>query len=142
MAQQLGYSHMFDILSPVIRHNIPARTLDSLQQKFHDLIARDLEGWPEQKYLRFPELVVLTELELPAMFFPIGSPDMKDLVVVQVTRNVRPMAVLINFQGYDYRLDGRELLVKSYGVADHHSREYRISERGILEIEEAFTFRT
>lgn len=40
-----------------------------------------------------------------------------------------------------YRLDGRDLLVKSFGVSDDGSAKlYRISRSGVLEIEEAITF--
>ncbi len=141
MARELGYSHMFDVLSPVVRHNIPPKTLDSLQQKLHGLIARDLESRDEGKHLWLPELVVLTELELPEMWFPISSPEAKDPMVVQLSHNVCSIYMLIILQGYVYRLDGRELLVKSSGVDESHgSREYRISEEGVFEIEEAFTF--
>ena len=141
MARELGYSHMFDVLSPVIRHNIPARTLDSLQRKLHGLITRDLGSRDEGKFLRLPELVVLTELELPEMWFPISSPEAKDPMVIQLSHKVCSIYTLIMPQSYVYRLDGRELLVKSFAVDEFHgSKEYRISEGGVFEIEEAVTF--
>ncbi|KAF3491819.1 uncharacterized protein GIQ15_01336 [Arthroderma uncinatum] len=104
MARYLSYTHMYSLLQPVIRHNIPDKSLDCLQQRFHDLI-------------------LLTELEEPEMRFPVGSPD------------------AVNPQGYIYRLDWRELLVKSYGITGpDESKQYRISEAGIDDIEEAIVF--
>lgn len=41
------------------------------------------------------------------------------------------------------RLDGRELLVKSYGIVDLEEPQlYRISEEDVYEIKDAVTFET
>ncbi len=42
-----------------------------LQDKFHDLIRKDLGDRVEQEYINLPVLEVLTELELPQMWFPV-----------------------------------------------------------------------
>lgn len=81
MARYLGYSHMYDILSPVIRHNLPAWTLEALQAKFHGIIRGELEDEVESLRLRLPELVPLTELEVPEMWFPLGRSSKNDLKV-------------------------------------------------------------
>lgn len=74
MAQFLGFRHLYNALSPVIRHHIPCATLDTLQQHFHTLIKDQLAGQREGANLRLPELGLLTELENPEMYFPLQSP--------------------------------------------------------------------
>lgn len=78
MARYLGYSHMYEILSPVIRHNLPARTLETLQTKFHALIHEELQDEVDRLRLRLPELIPLMELEVPEMWFPLGRAGRKD----------------------------------------------------------------
>jgi len=75
IARELGYSDLWEILTPVIRHFVPARILMNLEQKFHELIHAELAGFAHLKYLRLPQLVVLTELENPQMWFPIQPPS-------------------------------------------------------------------
>jgi hypothetical protein len=74
IARELGFSYLSNILVPVIRHYIPARILLDLQDKLHSLIRKDLddEAIPIE-YLRLPELIVLTELQEPEMWFPIQT---------------------------------------------------------------------
>lgn len=71
IARELGYSHLFDILAPVMRHYIPANDLINLQSHFHDLIRQDMEGIVKMHHHWLPELSVLTELERPEMWFPV-----------------------------------------------------------------------
>lgn len=74
IAHELSFSHLYGILAPVIRHHIPARTLVDLQDQFHRLIRAELEdGVGPVQHLRLPELVVLTELDDPEMWFPIQT---------------------------------------------------------------------
>jgi hypothetical protein len=75
MARALGLSDLFDILSPVIRYNIPFRTLNTLETNFHDIIGADLGDFVTNEYLRLPELVILTELEAPFMLYLVHTTD-------------------------------------------------------------------
>lgn len=71
LAQELGYRALYDILSPVIRQSVPTNTLRALQQKFHQLIKTDLGDRVEEEHIYLPLLEVLTELEIPQMWFPV-----------------------------------------------------------------------
>lgn len=81
MAHFLGYSHLYNILAPVIRYNVPLGTLALLQKHLHSFMWKELEDLPERAHLRLPELVVLTELEVPELWFPLCSPQAKQTVV-------------------------------------------------------------
>lgn len=120
IAREIGYTEVLEILAPRIYHTIPHDVLATLRTHFHSLICEDVN---ETSHLRLPDLDVLTELKEPLMWFPLKpSPPNR-------------------IRGYIYRLDGRELLVQSFGVSvDGSTKLYRISEKGALEIEEAITF--
>jgi hypothetical protein len=72
IAAELGYTDLCAVLAPFVYHCIPHDMLATLQTHFHDLIRKDLSGW-ECKIvdLRLPDLVVLTELKEPLMWFPL-----------------------------------------------------------------------
>lgn len=71
LAQDLGYKPLYSILSPIIFQPVPQKTLEALQQRFHELIKNDLEDRVEREYMYLPVLEVLTELEVPQMWFPV-----------------------------------------------------------------------
>ena len=71
LAQDLGYQSLYNVLSPIIRQAVPAQTLGVLQHKFHELIRNDLRDRVEIEHIYLPVLVVLTELEVPQMWFPV-----------------------------------------------------------------------
>ena len=74
IAMAIRRGDLTDILSPTILHSVPHSTLLTLQTHFHNLIQSSLYGRPnELDALRLPDLVVLTELELPVMWFPLKS---------------------------------------------------------------------
>jgi hypothetical protein len=50
---------------------VPARILNHLEQQFHELIEADLADHAGLKHIYLPVLEVLTELELPQMWFPV-----------------------------------------------------------------------
>ncbi|KAH8683230.1 hypothetical protein BGZ60DRAFT_524566 [Tricladium varicosporioides] len=123
IAHKLGYSHLNSLLAPVIHHGVPPITLDRLQRSFHDLIRADFT-LPQSQYLRLPELAPLTELVVPEMWFPL-----KTLSAKKAPR------------GYMYRLDGRELVVKIFGIrSPDDERFYRISVAGRRAIAEGVAF--
>jgi hypothetical protein len=71
MARFLGFSDLVDILSPIIRHSIPSQTLNVLETNFHGIIRKDLGDIVAGKRLRLPSLTILTELEVPELWFPV-----------------------------------------------------------------------
>lgn len=122
LAQELGYESLYNILSPIIRQPVPAKTLEVLQEKFHVHITDDLGDRVEKEHIRLPVLEVLTELKFPQMWFPVKFHDHSPA-------------------GYVCRLDGRELLVRAYNIrALDGSQTYRITETETLPIDEALVF--
>jgi hypothetical protein len=78
IARELGYTHFCGILAPFVYQCIPHRVLASLQKDFHNLIRKDLQ---KQKCriadFRLPDLVVLTEMKEPLMWFPLKPSPVK-----------------------------------------------------------------
>ena len=73
IAQELGYSELYSVLSPVIHQPVPATTLVNLQARFHAIIRTELGDRVDSEHIYLPELEVLTELEVPRMCFPVKS---------------------------------------------------------------------
>lgn len=73
IAREMGYQDLLDILAPVVRHCLPAETLRHLQQQLHGLLKDLISNDSLLLQLQLPELVVLTELENPVMWFPVYS---------------------------------------------------------------------
>jgi hypothetical protein len=72
IARELGYTDLFTVLAPTIYHCVPYDVLATLQEHFHGLIRLQLHQLPQElANLRLPELVVLTELRVPLMWFPL-----------------------------------------------------------------------
>jgi hypothetical protein len=82
IARNLGYTNLDAILAPIIYHCVPHPVLATLQTHFHDLIRDDLHTLAhEVADLRFPDLVVLTELRIPLMWFPLKPRGLKKVRV-------------------------------------------------------------
>ncbi|GFF36875.1 hypothetical protein IFM46972_05035 [Aspergillus udagawae] len=123
IAREVGYSDLWDILTPVIRHFVPPRVLLDLEEKFHALIHAELAGFAHLEHLRLPQLVVLTELENPEMWFPIQPQSQHG-------------------RGFLFRFDGRELVVLSVGRNPPQPKQlYRVSATGWTAIQDAVVFR-
>lgn len=71
LARELGFSYLFDILSPVIRNPVPLGTLMGLQERFHNIIRSDLGDRVEDERIYLPVLEVLTEIGDEAIWFPV-----------------------------------------------------------------------
>ena len=83
IARESGHFHLADILAPVIQHTVPHQTLARLQSLFHEMIRAD---WGIQMaHLVLPDLVALTELRVPEMWFPVGEQH-ETRNVVRITR--------------------------------------------------------
>lgn len=71
LAHELGFSYLFDILSPVIRNPVPHETLMDLERQFHNIIHCDLGDRVTVERMYLPLLEPLTELGNEAMWFPV-----------------------------------------------------------------------
>lgn len=81
LARLFGYTHMYDILSPIVRHAIPHKTLKLVQQQFHTLIKHELSPQTvDEQHIRLPELEVLTELDGGPMWFPLSDHKFENAV--------------------------------------------------------------
>ncbi|RAR09006.1 ubiquitin-conjugating enzyme family protein [Stemphylium lycopersici] len=71
IARESGHVHLAGMLAPVIQLTVPHQTLARLQSLFHEIIRAD---WGTQMaHLVLPDLVALTELRVPEMWFPVGE---------------------------------------------------------------------
>jgi hypothetical protein len=75
IARDLGSSYLYEILAPGVRNGVPYLTLQNLQEAFHNIIRTDLASAENTEHLRLPELIPLTELDVPEMWFPLKAPD-------------------------------------------------------------------
>lgn len=74
IAMAIGRWELVDVLNSEILYPISHPILTTLQIHFHNLIRSNLSARPnELAALRLPDLLVLTELELPMMWFPLKS---------------------------------------------------------------------
>jgi hypothetical protein len=71
----MGDVRLAKVLTPVIYHLVPDRTLACLQTLFHAMIREDCKT---ASRLVLPELVTLTELKVPEMWFPLKYKDAKE----------------------------------------------------------------
>ncbi|KAK7018254.1 hypothetical protein R3P38DRAFT_2981939 [Favolaschia claudopus] len=120
IARKFQHAHLYDLLAPVIRHPVPAKTMLRLEAGLHEIIQSECKlnesdfASMSERATRYPEVSVLTELVLPLIWFPMNEED-------------------LNSRGFLIRLDGREIVVKS-----PYNRQFRIPEDGVpFEIAEA-----
>lgn len=82
IAQEMGHLHLTEILALIIHHPVPYSTLTGLtglQASFHEMIRTDVNDVPN---LVLPELVALTEVRMPEMWFPLRQESEKEHAVV------------------------------------------------------------
>ena len=74
IAMAIGRWELVDLLNSETLYPISHTILTTLQIHFHNLIRSSLSARPnELAVLRLPDLLVLTELEVPMMWFPLKS---------------------------------------------------------------------
>ena len=74
IATAIGRWELVDLLNLEVFHPRSHSILTTLQTHFHNLIRSNLSARPnELAVLRLPDLLVLTELEVPMMWFPLKS---------------------------------------------------------------------
>jgi hypothetical protein len=71
IARDSKHVDLADMLAPVIYHSVPPKTLTRLESQFHEIIKADLGE--RVTHLVLPDLVALTELKVPEMWFPVGE---------------------------------------------------------------------
>ncbi|KPI40236.1 uncharacterized protein AB675_7581 [Cyphellophora attinorum] len=140
VARDHKWEHLFEPLTPIIRRPVSAIVLWKLQQHLHDLIRttfapRSGSSLPEDaekaddvhlECFHLPPLDVLTEFESSRLWFPL-QPELKD------TREGAAVHVF---------LERNELVaVMRWGRGDAERRTYRISTKGVQEIEQAMILR-
>jgi len=105
-----GHHHLAGALRPEIRHPLPDGVLAALQQQLHALILERAAPQVAEYQLRLPDLAPLTELNGPAFWFPV--PGM--------------------YGGFQYRLDGAELVVESWNrVIGGSGQTHRVTDDSI-----------
>ncbi|KAK2051671.1 HET-domain-containing protein [Colletotrichum caudatum] len=107
IARESKQTNRVSILSPVIYHPIPHQTLARLQSLFYEIIRADLGA--QMAHLILPDLVALTELRVPQMWFPVGEQGDPKCAV-----------------GYIYELEDRTLVVTKLGIEGKSPKVYRI----------------
>lgn len=133
IARVMGHLHLTDILAPVIYHPVPHSTLARLQALFHEMIRADSR---EVSNLVLPELVTLTELRVPEMWFPLKHKTAQEHAIVgSLSSGCKELIGLIQRQGYRYRLENRELVVAKLGIEKKSPSVYRISEGVVVSIQ-------
>ena len=74
IATAIGRWELVELLNLEVLYPISLTNLTTLQMHFHNLIRSNLSARPnELAALRLPDLLVLTELEVPMMWFPLKS---------------------------------------------------------------------
>jgi hypothetical protein len=71
ITRRRGHSHLFDILEPPRRIDVPTETLRRIQVYFHAVIRVRAQHLVDEHALRPPELEVMLELENPQIWFPV-----------------------------------------------------------------------
>jgi len=116
IADRRGHRHLVEPLKPVIRHQVPARTIAAIQQHFYGVIRGRVNDLVTEQQLRMPELEPLTELRSPACWFPV--PGM--------------------YGGFNYHLERDELVSSWMRVVGGSGQRHIITEHGARLVDEGF----
>ena len=73
IARSAGFDHLYEVLSPVLRHTIKPKTLSGLERKLHELIRHHEAVESRLVGLRLPDLSVLLELEVMEIWVPVTA---------------------------------------------------------------------
>jgi len=104
-----GHRRVIEALAPVIHHPVPTARLILFQEHLHELIRARAGGLITDQRLRLPELEPLTELKNPVGWFAV--PGM--------------------YGGFNYRLEGADLVVESWSrVVEGSGQRHTIGASG------------
>lgn len=114
------------MLAPVIYHSVPQKTLARLESQFHEMIKADLGE--RAAHLVVPDLVALTELKVPEMWFPVGEQGDSKKPIVSLRKRRCDLGVKLTQceQGYVYKLEDRLLVVTKLGLEGEAPQIYKI----------------
>lgn len=120
------------MLAPVIYHSVPQKTLARLESQFHEMIKADLGE--RAAHLVVPDLVALTELKVPEMWFPVGEQGDSKKPIVSLRKRRCDLGVKLTQceQGYVYKLEERMLVVTKLGLGERLIRYTRLNRQGIF----------
>ncbi|KAJ9136861.1 hypothetical protein NKR23_g9467 [Pleurostoma richardsiae] len=126
IAKDHEWEHLYDLLSPVVRRPVSHKTIMSLQNQLHDLIRETFGTRPDAHLdcFLFPELDILTEFDRSRMWFPL-NPELLD------TREGLAVHMILE----------RNELVVIMRWGRGKKKNYRISVKGVEEIEQAVVLR-
>lgn len=121
VSQRKEHKHLFRVLEPFLKHQVPVGVLLKIQANFHDVIRGRADELVQQNHLRLPELEPLLELESAEMWFPV--PGM--------------------YGGFSYQLETfgveAKLVTKSWcRVAEGSGQRHEITSKGSRLVEEGF----
>lgn len=71
VAENWGHHHLRELLTPVLKHQVPPDVLLRIQSHFHDVIRGRIDLALPNHGLRLPQLAPLLELDQPDMWFPV-----------------------------------------------------------------------
>ena len=126
IAQDSKHADLADMLAPVLYHSVPPQTLARLESQFHEMIKADLGE--RAAHLVLPDLVALTELKVPEMWFPVGEQGESKKPVVSRGKRCCDLGVQLTEceQGYVYKLEERMLVVTKLGLGGEAPQMYKI----------------
>jgi hypothetical protein len=121
VAERKQHHHLRELLTPVLKHQVPIGILLKIQCYFHEVIRGRIDQNLPNHQLRLPELEPLLELDQPAMWFPV--PGM--------------------YGGFSYHLSATGvdaiLIAESWSrVVDGSGQRHQITSRGSRLIGEGF----
>jgi hypothetical protein len=110
LAKDNNHQELVDPLTPLIAHRLPDGVCEILELHLHQLMTQRVRALLDEDHpIRLPQLEPLTELTQPRMWCPV--PGMNG--------------------GFDYELDGEELLVDSFSrVIDGSHQKHRVNTYG------------
>lgn len=141
IAQANQFTALYPILSPVIRQGTPYEVLQALEKQLHNLIRDELgDAKTATEMIKLPQLQLLLELERPEMHMHVDFKKVRGQSVGAVT--VRGL-ICLTWQAYEYRLDGRQLYVRSFikGSKDKQATWWVIRESAREQIEQPYVFK-
>lgn len=108
IAQERGHHHLAHLLQPEIKHRVDSEAVAALQRNLHALLTRYDQHAP--RYLRLPEVEVLTELD-PAAYW------------IRITGGI-----------FAIELRGLELSAQAFGKMDYDEHPtFRITTDGVYD---------
>lgn len=126
IARDNKHADLAEMLAPVIYHSVPQKTLARLESQFHEMIKADLGE--RAAHLVVPDLVALTELKVPEMWFPVGEQGDSKKPIVSLRKRRCDLGVKLTQceQGYVYKLEERMLVVTKLGLGGEAHQVYKI----------------